>query len=192
MKCEKCKTDTDAGEWYQFYYGTLLASWTSYQRRYVDALERVTSKKYRIEGSEKVFFCYKCMSEEKAKAHWKTGGAIILWSLFLGLSVSCIIAELFLSPDGGPSTLLTIGLLSPAIAFFLAGLYQTCLAWLIYRAVRSDDLQVLYKCTLDEFTGDQLAISMRESDPKYPNRELLNRGEYRRLSPSQNAWTHSI
>ena len=60
MKCEKCKTDTDAGEWYQFYYGTLLASWTSYQRRYVDALERVTSKKYRIEGSEKVFFCYKC------------------------------------------------------------------------------------------------------------------------------------
>jgi hypothetical protein len=57
----------------------------------------------------------------------------------------------------------------------------------IYRAVRSDDLQVLHKCTLDEFTGDQLAISMRKSDPKYRNRELLNRGEYRRLSSSQNA-----
>ena len=46
MKCEKCKTDIDTGEWYQFYCGTLLASWTSYQRRYADTLKRVTSNSF--------------------------------------------------------------------------------------------------------------------------------------------------
>src|SRR5687767_2777304 len=74
--CEKCKASNVAGTRYCFHYGKVLSVKQRLEDFTPQEVKASTSARYRIEGSEEVFLCDRCVAETVARDQFS--GAIVL------------------------------------------------------------------------------------------------------------------
>ena len=177
-KCGNCNAETDQGEWYEFYYGKYLDTSTRYSSygpsgpnnriKYTN-----TTTSYQIAGSQKVYFCYKCMALEEIK--WKKKDRQSLWFFAILLFVVGVIFSIFLllnppkSTDTISNIILVIGVCGVAPIFLGVGLGFVALYLnnnysVQIRAIENNNHTVdPRKYRWDKDKGDQQAIENKKN-----------------------------
>lgn len=88
MKCESCGVDTQTGQRYTFYYGSLTGASTT---------GRLTVTNYRIAGRQDLFLCDTCVARHSEMNARKLGLILLVVPLLIGL---CFLSPIFLGLEG--------------------------------------------------------------------------------------------
>lgn len=156
MKCEKCGNESNIGETYQFYYG------------------KGSYDKPKIEGSQKVYICNRCLLEKMQKIDWKFWITTHL-IVFIFLAAIFIITPILIIPKGwGPFIkyfIMFIGISIWAIILIIIFRRSKLKHFLIDKALAGNvkNITILKENFNTRDEGDSMAIELYKNSLKQKN-----------------------
>ncbi len=159
ITCQNCRTETEAGGTYMFYYGTAVGQSKSYSKDvYSTATTVTTTTTYNISGVIQGYICDRCIATSVSKAHRRMGSAL----LFLDLFFVFIVFASYMADEFGIVTFicLLLGILC------LVGAIVAFRSWLrISKQLKSNDGESLKKVAKSNLeTGDVLISQLMIPD----------------------------